>query len=102
MGRHGHHHCQHDVYWCRDCQAVYCTRCDQKWEPPCTKNHWNIQQALGGTTWRPDHTYPWNSPTLCNTNFSGTAFDQPLQHNAGDALGPLKEVRSSLCAHSGH
>lgn len=27
---HSHHkHCNHDVKWCHDCRAVYCTRCPE-------------------------------------------------------------------------
>jgi hypothetical protein len=67
MANHNHHHCQHEMAWCRDCDTAYCKTCGNEYKPPCTQNHyptiWNTSLA------RTDRTYyPWTgtSPTLCN------------------------------------
>ncbi len=31
---HEHHHCEHEVQFCKDCDTTYCNKCDAEWVKP--------------------------------------------------------------------
>ena len=51
--------CNHEFVYCKKCDAVECSKCEDEWVKPCTQSHWNYQ-------YYPNYTnYPtWSTGTI--------------------------------------
>lgn len=69
MGKHNHEHCEHDLRYCKPCDAVYCVKCEAEWTPKPTYTFTYNQQSQ-----------PWVPLTTTHVNGSMATLDCGGQH----------------------